>query len=81
MTELVTSAVHEWERELNLLLPLFGHRNWIAVADVAYPAQSRPGIETIVAGEDQIAVVRKVCEAVTAAGQIRANVYDRPREF
>jgi len=32
------------------LLPLFGHRNWIVVADSAYPAHSMPGIETIVSG-------------------------------
>ena len=55
MTESVTSAAFDWERQLSAaLLPLFGHRNWIVVADSAYPAQSKPGIETIVAGEDQI---------------------------
>jgi D-ribose pyranose/furanose isomerase RbsD len=75
MTELVISAALDWERELNTLLPLFGHRNWIVVADAAYPAQSKPGIETIVAGQDQIPVVRKVHDAITAAGHIRANVY------
>jgi L-fucose mutarotase/ribose pyranase (RbsD/FucU family) len=75
MTEQVTSAALDWERELNELLPLFGHRNWIVVADAAYPAQSKPGIETIVAGEDQIHVVRKVHDAITAAGHIRANIY------
>ena len=75
MTELVTSAALDWEHELSALLPLFGHRNWIVVADAAYPAQSKPGIETIVAGEDQISVVRKVHDAITAAGHIRANVY------
>ena len=25
------------------VLPLFGHRNWIVVADSAYPAQSQAG--------------------------------------
>ena len=75
MTELVTSPVACWERQLSALLPLFGHRNWIVVADSAYPAQSKPGIETIAAGEDQIHVVRKVLEAITACSHIRANVY------
>jgi L-fucose mutarotase/ribose pyranase (RbsD/FucU family) len=75
MTELVTFAALDWERELNAILPLFGHRNWIVVADAAYPAQSRPGIETIVAGDDQVAVVKKVRDAISAAGHIRAKVY------
>jgi len=75
MTELVTLAVSDWELQLNALLPLFGHRNWIVVADSAYPAQSKPGIETIVAREDQITVVRKVLDAITACSHIRANVY------
>jgi hypothetical protein len=66
MTDSITSDTPEWERRLGDLLPLFGHRNWIVVADSAYPAQSRPGIETIVAGASQIEVVQKV---------LRANVY------
>jgi D-ribose pyranose/furanose isomerase RbsD len=75
MTELVTSAALDWERELGAILPLFGHRNWIVVADAAYPDQSKPGIETIVAGDDQIPVVRKVHDAISASGHIRAKIY------
>jgi L-fucose mutarotase/ribose pyranase (RbsD/FucU family) len=56
-------------------LPLFGHRNWIVVADAAYPAQSKPGIETIVANADQVHVVRRVIEAILSCSHIRANVY------
>ena len=70
----VTPAT-EWERQLRALLPVFGHRNWIVVADSAYPAQSRAGIETIVSGEDQIPVVKKVLAAIDACKHIRANVY------
>ncbi len=71
-----------WERRLHELLPLYGHRNWIVVADAAYPAQSKPGIETIVAGDDQLSVVQKVLDAVVAAGHVRANVYiDRELGF
>ena len=65
----------DWERQLNLLLPLFGHRNWIVVADSAYPAQSRPGIETIVSGAGQIEVARKVLGAIAASKHVRANIY------
>jgi L-fucose mutarotase/ribose pyranase (RbsD/FucU family) len=75
MTEFTSSAAPDWERELSSVLPLFGHRNWIVVADSAYPAQSKPGIETIVANADQVHVVRKVLDAITVCRHIRANVY------
>jgi L-fucose mutarotase/ribose pyranase (RbsD/FucU family) len=75
MTGSTTSGVTDWERQLHTLLPLFGHRNWIVVADSAYPAQSKPGIETIAAGQDQMHVVRKVIDAITACNHLRANLY------
>jgi L-fucose mutarotase/ribose pyranase (RbsD/FucU family) len=75
LTDSTTAAAPQWERELSALLPLFGHRNWIVVADSAYPAQSKPGIETIVADADQLHVVRKVLDAITAAKHIRANIH------
>lgn len=65
---------HEWERKFRSLLPLYGHRNWIVVADSAYPAQSRPGLETIVADDEQIPVLRTVYEAITAAPHVRARI-------
>lgn len=70
----------DWERELHTLLPLFGHRNWIVVADSAYPAQSKPGIETIVSGAGQLEVARKVADAINASRHVRANIY-RDREL
>ena len=75
MTGAGISAASDWERKLSALLPLFGHRNWVVVADAAYPAQSKPGIETIVADADQIHAVRKVLDAITSRKHIRANVY------
>jgi L-fucose mutarotase/ribose pyranase (RbsD/FucU family) len=44
--------------QLKASLPLFGHRNWIVIADSAYPAQSRAGIDTIVSGASQIEAAR-----------------------
>jgi hypothetical protein len=65
----------DWERQLNALLPVFGHRNWVVVADSAYPSQSKPGIETIVSGGGQLEVARKVLDAINATRHVRANVY------
>jgi D-ribose pyranose/furanose isomerase RbsD len=75
VTNSITPAAADWKAQLSDLLPLFGHRNWIVVADSAYPAQSRPGIETIASGEDQLHVVRQVLDAINSAAHIRANVY------
>lgn len=72
----------EWERQLETLLPLYGHRNWIVVADSAYPAQSKPGIETVFSGAAQLEVARKVLDGVNASRHVRATVYlDQELEF
>lgn len=72
MTE---STAPDWKAKLSATLPVFGHRNWIVVADSAYPAQSKPGIETIVSGADQLTVVQHVLAAIAECKHIRANVY------
>ena len=64
-----------WETSLTRMMPLFGHRNWIVVADSAYPAQSNPGIETVFTGSDHIEVLGKVLAAMAASGHVRANIY------
>lgn len=56
-------------------LPVLGHRNWIVIADSAYPRQSNPGIETIYVGGDQLALVEEILAAIDAAPHVRANVY------
>jgi L-fucose mutarotase/ribose pyranase (RbsD/FucU family) len=77
-----TANTRDWEIQLATLLPLFGHRNWIVVADSAYPAQSRAGIETMVAAADQVEVLRTVLRAIEASKHICANIYlDHELEF
>ena len=72
----------DWEHQLETLLPLYGHRNWIVVADSAYPAQSKPGIETVVSGAKQLEVATKVLESVNASRHVRANIYlDQELDF
>jgi RbsD / FucU transport protein family len=50
----------DWKSELRRELPLLGHRNWIVVADAAYPWQVSPGITTIATGASQIEVLQTV---------------------
>jgi hypothetical protein len=76
------TATMTWKETLNVRLPSYGHRNWIVVADSAYPAQSSPGIETLVSGADQSEVLKQVFESLAASKHVRPNVYiDRELEF
>lgn len=69
------SPGHEWRRVVAERLPLYGHRNWIVVADSAYPAQSSPGIETIVADADGAEVLQNVLARVSNSKHVRPIVY------
>ena len=82
MTASVVTAAPDWKTQLSSILPLYGHRNWIVVADSAYPTQSKPGIETVVSGADKLDAVRHVFDAIAACAHVRANVYvDRELAF
>jgi L-fucose mutarotase/ribose pyranase (RbsD/FucU family) len=65
----------EWISALAERLPKYGHRNWIVIADSAYPAQTSTGIETIVTHADQLAVVEAVLDQLAQARHIRPVVY------
>jgi hypothetical protein len=64
-----------WEVRVNEALPFLGHRNWIVIADSAYPLQSREGIETIIANSDQVRVLRHVLTALDNSKHVRPIVY------
>lgn len=64
-----------WERKLKHLVPVFGHRNWIVVADSAYPAQSNPGIETCLTVEGHIVLLEKIVRLINESDHVRANIY------
>ncbi len=64
-----------WEQQLENLLPLFGHRNWIVVADSAYPAQTGEGIKTIATLSDHVEVLAQTLRAVADCRHVRARVY------
>lgn len=70
-----SASTSDWEIALDRILPLFGHRNWIVIADAAYPAQSNPGIETLVTGTDHLAVLNKVLAGISSCRHVRARIY------
>ncbi len=70
-----TAAGEDWRQILNARLPLYGHRNWIVVADSAYPAQSRSGIETILSNGEHFEVLKGVLAALSSSQHVRPIVY------
>jgi hypothetical protein len=67
--------VKDWKQTIDDRLQLFGHRNWLVVADAAYPAQSSPGIETIASGESQQATIVAVLDSLRACPHIRPIIH------
>lgn len=68
-------ASDDWKDTLRKDLPLLGHRNWIVVADSAYPLQISPGIETICADADQLTVVNEVLAELEATKHVKPTIY------
>ena len=64
-----------WQEKLQKELPLLGHRNWIVVADSAYPLQTAPGIETIFVGADQLEVVKDVIAELAKTQHVKPTIY------
>jgi hypothetical protein len=65
----------EWRAVLADRVAVFGHRNWIAVVDSAYPAQARGGIETIVTNANQLDVTKAVLDEFGRVKHVRPVVY------
>lgn len=75
MTRPDPSSRNQWKDELDSWLPLLGHRNWIAVTDAAYPAQSNHGVKTIATGEDFIDVLDLALKAIDESVHVQAMIY------
>ena len=50
------------------------YRNWMVIADAAYPSHSSPGIDTIVTHGDQIDVLQTVLAEIDQAKHVSANI-------
>jgi L-fucose mutarotase/ribose pyranase (RbsD/FucU family) len=53
----------------------YGHRNWIVIADSAYPSQAREGIETISADTGQVEALKEVLADLSASRHVRPIAY------
>jgi hypothetical protein len=64
-----------WREMLESELPVLGHRNWVVVADSAFPAYTRPGITLIATGEDHFKVLAEVLQAIDSRPHIRPHIF------
>src|SRR5271166_4516254 len=72
----------DWKAIVQNRLPLYGHRNWIVVADSAFPVYAAPGIETIVVNDDLLSVLKYVATAISSSRHVRAKVFlDQELQF
>ncbi len=60
-----------WQDELATELPRLGHRNFIVIADSAYPLQSSPGIRTIHIGGTQAEATKQVLALLKTQKHVR----------
>jgi hypothetical protein len=76
------NSILSWQDTLGRRISEYGHRNWIVIADSAYPTQSSSGIETIVANADHFQVLQTVFDDLAKARHVRPIVYtDRELQF
>lgn len=63
-----------WLQSLAERLPNLGHRNWIILADAAYPEMASPGIVTINSGQPLLPVLNEVISLLKAADHVQPDV-------
>lgn len=65
----------DWKSEFEQTLNLLGHRNWIVIADAAYPQQSNSAIQTISIEANHLEVVEFVSKTIENAKHVDANIF------
>lgn len=72
---LTQSPPTNWLHAIDHAAPLLGHRNWVVVADAAYPLQCASGIQTILADGDPVDALAAVIRRLGAAKHLRPRAY------
>lgn len=65
----------EWEKGMDKILKSLGHRNWILIADAAYPAYSGGGTDVILTENDHLVVLKNMLKSIEKSRHIRPVVY------
>lgn len=78
----IAKEIKDWKANLEEKLTIYGHRNWIVIADGAYPQQSNPAIETITIDAPQLEAVEFVSQLIGKATHVDANIFvDKEMDF
>jgi L-fucose mutarotase/ribose pyranase (RbsD/FucU family) len=64
-----------WKEQFDRELPALGHRNWVVIADSAYPAQTSPGVKVILTDSPHLKVVQEALRAIQNAKHVRPVIY------
>ncbi len=82
LTLLPSLQAADWKETLKESLPLLGHRNWIVIADSAYPRQTSLGVQTLHTAATQEEVISAVIEALAKTKHVKPTIYiDRELEY
>jgi len=72
----------DWKTQFNQTLPLFGHRNWVVIADKAFPQQTAAGMQVINTNENLLPVLQFVLQQVKASSHVKPIIYrDKELQF
>lgn len=78
----INNADNNWKSQFDQKLPLLGHRNWIVIADKAFPEQNAAGIEVINTNENLLPVLKYVLQQLNSSGHVKPIVYqDKELQF
>ena len=65
----------DWKQQFDQTLPLLGHRNWIIVADKAFPTQNAVGVQVINTNQNLLPVLQYVLQEVNASAHVKPIIY------
>lgn len=76
-TQALSSANTEngWQRQLDSMLPLLGHRNWIIVVDKAFPAQTG-NMQVINTDDSLLTVIKYTLGKINASTHVSPIIYE-----
>jgi D-ribose pyranose/furanose isomerase RbsD len=65
----------DWKTDLREAVSSFGHRNWIVVADSAFPLLTGGGMRQVLVRRDQLTVLEAALRMIEGAPHIKAQVW------
>ena len=64
-----------WKNDLRSEVQALGYRNWIVIADAAYPFHNRAGVRTVVAPVETPEIIRELVATINEKQHIKPQFY------